>query len=269
LCFCFDYDIDVLQERKENGISLISCSMTHVNRIYLETVDSSNTWAKQHAHEFDRNAMTLIAAGAQSAGRGRFNRRWVSPAGQNIYATFAFFLKTFRQDTPNIPQILSISAAKVIERLGFKPQLKWPNDILLSGKKTAGILCETTSVEESFCVVLGIGLNVNMPPEKLLEIDRLATSLFAEDGKSRDVEEITKLLQQQFCLDLEVFLKEGFPPFLPVYNDYLIHRFNDTLNFHDNQKVVTGKFRGVNLDGSLNLELEQGILHRFYAGEII
>ncbi len=243
--------------------------MLQVNRIHLEQVDSSNTWAKQHAIEFAKDKITLITAGVQSAGRGRFNRRWVSPAGQNIYATFAFFLKTLRVDIPNISQVLSLSAAKVIEMQGFKPKLKWPNDALLSGKKTAGILCETTSIGNDFCVVLGIGLNVNMPLEQLLEIDRPATSLFAEDGKHRDIEEIISLLQQEFCLDLQMFLEKGFSPFLPLYKNFLIHKLNDTLNFHDNQKMRTGKFKGINNDGSLNLELEPGIIHPFYAGEIL
>ncbi len=237
------------------------------HRVHFKLVDSTNNWVKSHAGEFKRKCVTLVTAEEQTAGRGRFNRQWVSPAGQNVYATFAFFLPDFK-DIPNIPQVLAISAAKVIESLGFQPKLKWPNDILLSNKKVSGILCETVSIEDLICVILGIGINVNMPPEMLSSIDRPATSLFAEDGRIREVEEITSAMQQRFSLDLQLFLKERFCIFLAEYRRYLKHQLNDIIHFHDNQKIIQGRFKGINEDGSMNLELPDGTIKACYAGEI-
>ena len=81
----------------------------------------------------------------------------------------------------------------MLESFGFHTSLKWPNDILLSEKKIAGLLCETTAFSDLICVVLGIGLNVNMPIDLLNKIDRPATSLYAESGKSFDVEKTINL----------------------------------------------------------------------------
>jgi BirA family transcriptional regulator, biotin operon repressor / biotin---[acetyl-CoA-carboxylase] ligase len=178
-------------------------------------------------------------------------------------------MDSFRSDIPNIPQVLSISAAKILENLQFNPKLKWPNDVLLSGKKTAGILCETTSVDDSWCIVLGIGMNINMPLEILMQIDRPATSLLAEDGNVRIVEDVVGQLLNQFNKDLALFLQQGFLPFIPYYRHYLVHNQEDDITFHDNQQLIYGKFKGINEDGSLNLLLEGGKIHKFYAGEIL
>jgi BirA family biotin operon repressor/biotin-[acetyl-CoA-carboxylase] ligase len=238
-------------------------------RKHFETIDSTNTWAKQHAPEFDKNHLTLITASEQTAGRGRFKRKWESPPNQNIYATFCFFIEKHREDIKNLPQVLSISACKVVENLGFEPKLKWPNDVLISGKKMAGILCETVPLSGFLCVVLGIGLNVNMPLEILQKIDRPATSLFAEDNVQRDVEEVTLQLQQQFVQDLEYFLEYGFHHFLQIYKTYIVHVEGDLIRFHDNRIVWEGTFKSVNEDGSLNLQLSSGEYKTFHAGEIL
>lgn len=238
-------------------------------RQHFETIDSTNNWGKTHAPELNRTALTLVTASAQTAGRGRFKRKWESPAGLNVYATFCFFMEKHREDIKNLPQVLSISACRVIQKLGFEPKLKWPNDVLLSGKKTAGLLCETTPLSDQLCIILGIGLNVNMPLEILQQIDRPATSLFAEDGVQRDVEEVTQSLLKQFVADLNIFLEEGFHPFLEIYKANMVHSAGDQIRFHDNRVIWTGAFKNINEDGSLNLQLDNGELKTFHAGEIV
>ncbi|MCE5316184.1 MAG: biotin--[acetyl-CoA-carboxylase] ligase [Parachlamydia sp.] len=240
-----------------------------IHRRHFATLDSTNTWAKQHAEELDREALTLVTADNQTAGRGRFKRLWLSPAGQNIYATFCFFIEKHRGDIGNLPQVMAIAAADILEELGFQPQLKWPNDVMLKGKKTAGILCETIPISDQLCVVLGIGLNVNMPTELLSTIDRPATSLFAEDGATRDVEEVLARLQDRFNGRLMVFLDEGFLPFLEYYKKWLIHANGDLIRFHDNRTIWEGRFAGINLDGTLLLKLSSGEERTFIAGEIL
>lgn len=238
-------------------------------RKHFTTIDSTNTWAKQHADQLEHDKVTLVTADAQTAGRGRFKRHWESPAGLNIYATFCIFIEKHRIDIGNLPQVLAISAARMLQSIGFKATLKWPNDVLISGKKAAGILCETTPLSDHLCVALGIGLNVNMPVEILQKIDRPATSLLAEDGTTRNVEDMIKLLQTQFMLDLEIFLEEGFHPFLETYKMYMVHAPGDPIRFHDNRVIWIGGFKGINENGSLNLELESGAIKTFIAGEIL
>jgi BirA family biotin operon repressor/biotin-[acetyl-CoA-carboxylase] ligase len=240
-----------------------------IDRKHFDTIDSTNTWGKKHAPELNHKALTLITANEQTAGRGRFKRKWESPAGQNIYGSFCFFIEKYREDIKNLPQVLSISTCRIIQQLGFKPGLKWPNDVLLSGKKTAGLLCETTPLQDQLCIVLGIGLNVNMPLEILEQIDRPATSLFAEDGVRRDVEEVTQALLKQFSQDLEQFFEKGFHVYLELYKAYLVHCPGVLISFHDNRVIWQGGFKSINEDGSLNLELPSGEIKTFHAGEIV
>lgn len=240
-----------------------------IRRIHFPSLDSTNTWARQHAEELDRLAVTLVTAGGQTGGRGRFKRVWLSPPSQNIYATFCFFIEKHRADIGNLPQVMALTATEVLERLGFHPQLKWPNDVLLHAKKIAGILCETVPFSDALCVILGIGLNVNMTQELLKTIDRPATSLLAEDGVTREVEEILSGLQEHFLANLQHFLDEGFLPFLEGYKKRLIHVRGDKIRFDDNRSIWEGLFVAVNLDGTLLLELSSGEKRTFVSGEII
>ncbi len=239
-----------------------------IQRYHFETIGSTNTWAKENAHAFFLDSMTLVTAKTQTAGRGRFNRQWLSPATDNIYATFCFFVEKERKDIGNIPQVLAIVTAQTLQGLGFESALKWPNDILLSDKKVAGILCETTPLEK-LCVVLGIGVNVNMSQDELAQIDRPATSLAIEGKTSLVSEELLNLLQINFLQALQEFLEKGFLPFLPDYKKLLWVPSNLRLCFHDNQRIWSGKFHAINDDGSLSLQLDDGEIKVFVAGEIL
>ncbi len=236
---------------------------------HFETIDSTNTWGKLNCHLFEPDKITLITADSQTGGRGRFKREWVSPPYENIYATFCFLVDKSRKDIGNIPQIFSLSAAKVLKEYGFKPMLKWPNDILLSNKKVAGILCETVSFTNHLNVILGIGLNVNMPIEVLEKIDRPATSLKIESGEAFDVKAVLKSLEKEFVKDLELFLVSGFKPFLESYRQYMWTGMNEKISFHDNVNVVRGLFHSINDDGTLNLTLDDGTVKKFISGEFL
>lgn len=236
---------------------------------HFETIDSTNTWGKQNAHLLSRNSITLVTADEQTAGRGRFKRKWESPPGQNIYATFCFFVEKHRTDIGNLPQTLAISGAKTLEHFGFSPELKWPNDILLSKKKVGGILAETTPLSDQLCVVLGIGMNINMPLEILQKIDRPATSLLVEGKQSYEISLVLKQLEKTFLQDLEIFFAEGFYPFLSEYKRRLYASSNDLIRFDDNRTIWEGHLEAINDDGSLSLRLKDGEIKRFIVGEIL
>lgn len=238
-------------------------------RRHFASIDSTNTWVKQNAHTLRHDVVTLITAGTQTAGRGRFKRRWESPPEVNIYATYCIFLEKHRSDIGNLPQVLALSVVQVLEKFGFHPGLKWPNDIILSEKKTGGILCETVPFSDLICAALGIGLNVNMPLEILQKIDRPATSMLVEGNHFFDVGEVLNQLNLEFIPMLELFLEEGFHPFLELYRKQIIHKENDWIKFHDNRSIWEGQFAGINEDGSLNLMLATGENRRFLAGEIL
>jgi BirA family biotin operon repressor/biotin-[acetyl-CoA-carboxylase] ligase len=178
-------------------------------------------------------------------------------------------VRNTQKDLHNMGQIMALSAAKVLEELGFHPRLKWPNDIHLSQKKAGGILCETVALDDQICVIIGIGLNVNMPGEVCDLIDQPATSLFMEKGTEFDVNEITAKLTDHVARDIGVFFKERFAPFLVEYSARLAHRAKQPLAFHDHGALWEGTFHSLNADGSLNLLLPSGELKSFYSGETI
>lgn len=240
-----------------------------INRIHFDTIHSTNTWSKEHAEEFALDSLTLVTADSQSHGRGRFKRNWVSPPNQNIYATFNFFADLKSNHIGNYPQALAIAAVRVLRSYHLKAQIKWPNDVVVSGKKIAGILCETTLTEKGLCVVLGIGLNVNMPSDLLMQIDRPATSLTQETQNTFEVEAILNSLLDHF-LPLYVVVKGGhFELLFSDLKDFICHTPGDLLCFQDYQNRWKGQFQSINQDGSLNLILEDKSLKRCISGEII
>lgn len=238
-------------------------------QIHFDHIDSTNTWAKLHSDQWDPCGLTLITASTQSGGRGRFNRVWVSPPNLNIYATFCFWIPVSREDIGHIPQVLAIAAAQTVESLGFFSKIKWPNDLLIQGKKMAGILCETILEGDRRGVICGIGLNVNMPPEILQQIDRPATSLFVEGDRVLEVEAVLNILKERFLDLINIFLENGFSPLFSLFEEKSALRPGDRLCFHDNQTLIEVQFVRLHSNGSVELCLADGTHKIFHAGEFI
>lgn len=246
-------------------------SETQFHLQHFPIIGSTNTWAKQNARSFPRDKITLVSAEAQTAGRGRFNRKWISPPGVNLYASFCFFLKRNDKDhisVSNLPQVIALAIANSLEEQGFQPKLKWPNDLQLGGKKVSGVLSETTMVDDTLCFIAGIGLNVNMPREHLQQIDQPATSLMVEKGAALEIKEVLEKLKSHFISHLLLFNEQGFSPFLEGYRNKIVHHEGQRIKFHDNCIIWEGMYHAIADDGSLILRLDDGELRRFVAGEI-
>jgi BirA family transcriptional regulator, biotin operon repressor / biotin---[acetyl-CoA-carboxylase] ligase len=235
--------------------------------IHLEQVDSTNTWAKENYKNFDHSHITRITADEQVKGRGRFNREWISPKGENIYLTYFFTTPKEKMNLANLAQILSLSITKLLDNEGLKSQIKWPNDILVNEKKIAGILCETIDLDLYFGVILGMGINVNIDQEILDAIDQPATSLYAETGKTFSKERLIHKLETFFLEDLCLFQKEGFTPFYKIYDDLLTHK-GKPISFKQNGHSLSGTLHSLNPDGRLNLLLPSGEIKTLSSGEI-
>jgi len=238
-----------------------------ISYIHFDTIDSTNTWAKNNAKTLDPDQITCITALEQTAGRGRWLRKWISPKGQNIYATIYFCLSKNCKQLSNVGQILSLSCAKVLKSKGFLPQIKWPNDLLLEKKKVAGVLCETISCEDRIGVALGIGLNINMSKEMLDTIDQPATSLAQLSGQTWTVEQILNPLLQQFIKDLNLLIKQGFEAFWQNYEELLAYK-GQVISCNDGLHSLKGICHSVNSDGRLNLLLPSGQMQTLSAGEV-
>ncbi len=238
-----------------------------VTHIHLEKVNSTNNYAKDNYHHFDLNHITRITADEQTAGRGRFNRSWVSPKGENIYLTYFFTSGKNLMDLNNLAQILSLSTTKLMGKLGLSPHIKWPNDVLISGKKIAGILCETIDLHDKFGVVLGMGINVNMPKKALDQIDQPATSLLVEMGKKQERAPLIKMLEGFFIEDYHLYKRDGFKPFYMSYDALLTHK-GKPITLKQNGHSISGTLHSLNPDGRLNILLDNGEIQTLSSGEI-
>lgn len=179
------------------------------DHIHLDTIDSTNTYAKTQSGSFNKDRITCITAEHQTKGRGRFERTWVSPRGVNLYATFFFRLPL---NTPNINQLATIMAESLIHLLreaGLNPEMKWPNDVLVNKKKLAGVLCEVVFQATSIEVILGLGVNLNMEAEDLAKIDQPATSLLQETGHPWERDRFLQKLEKYFVLHLQKWLNSS------------------------------------------------------------
>ena len=238
-----------------------------INDIHLESVDSTNQYAKTHYSQFDPDQLTCITADEQTAGHGRLQRRWESPKGQNIYATFCFRLPLPTLHLVSLSQIMTLSLSMVLLKEGLFPKIKWPNDVQLNSKKMAGILCETEFHPHHIDIFLGVGINVNMDAQQLSLIDQPATSLLIETDQLWDRSSLLKKLQKQFLVDLQKFKKEGFTPFHSQFENLLAYK-GQTIHCFDGKKEWVGICHSVTNDGQLNLYLPNKEIHTVISGDI-
>lgn len=190
-----------------------------VKVIQLEEVDSTNSYGEKHIDEFEDK--TAIITKKQTSGRGRLNRSWVDLGEENLF--LSIILKpseTFNEIYPNLTQYLSVTLCKVIESYGIQTQIKWPNDVLIDGKKIAGILSETVMQGQKLKgIVLGVGVNLNSNQEKINAIpNKIATSLNIETQKAIDLKEFLNKLLTEFFEHYDEFLQSGF---LQIKDDYI------------------------------------------------
>jgi BirA family biotin operon repressor/biotin-[acetyl-CoA-carboxylase] ligase len=155
--------------------------------VYLETIASTNSAAKKLAEEGAKNG-TVVIAESQTGGRGRFGRSFYSPKGEGAFFSVIFRPKIDLSEASVITCFTAVAVCNGIENAcGFRPKVKWTNDILLNSKKICGILTELSLTAETNLVdyiIIGIGLNINNKdfPE---EIKDIATSLFIETKKEQ------------------------------------------------------------------------------------
>lgn len=183
-----------------------------MNIISLGEVNSTNLYAKQNLEGLEDK--TVISASVQTSGRGRFNRTWVDLGEGNLFMTIVLKPSdTFKDVYANLTQYLSVILCKVIKEYGLVPSIKWPNDVLIGGKKISGILSETVMQGNSFKgLVLGIGVNLNAKPEDLKQVkDKEVTALNIELGRDYiDKNLFMERLLNEFFAHYDEFLNKGF-----------------------------------------------------------
>ncbi len=237
------------------------------NLICLPSTGSTNVDAKKAAEEGAAEG-TLVVTDCQEAGRGRRGRAWSSPAGCNIYFTLLLRPPCRPEQACMLTLVMALAVAKAVRELGLDAGIKWPNDIVLSGKKVCGILTEM-SAETDYIhyVVIGTGINVNQEefPE---EIGKTATSLKREKGEGVARATLLASIIGHFERAYEVFSASwDLRSLLPAYQELLLNK-DRPVRVLDPGGEFQGTARGINESGELLVEREDGTLEAVYAGEV-
>lgn len=230
-----------------------------MKKIFLREINSTNTYAKENIDNLEDK--TVIYADRQTAGRGRFTRKWVDLGSKNLYMTIV--LKPSNKFEPvhsNLTQYISLKACKVLETYGVEPKIKWPNDNLVSNKKISGILSEAVFQGGKLKgIVLGIGVNLNAEEAAVKAIpDRIATSLNLETGKEINRDEFLDKLVTEFFKDYNEFLINGFNSIRDEYIKYSV-LIGKQIKVQHLNKTYEGIFETVNSDGTIRIITDNGV----------
>jgi BirA family biotin operon repressor/biotin-[acetyl-CoA-carboxylase] ligase len=231
-------------------------------------VDSTQLLARELARAGAEEG-TMVIAETQTAGRGRLGRIWHSPAGANVYCSVLLRPAMPPAAVPQLALVAGLSVARAIEGLGLAPALKWPNDVLLDGRKVVGILTEMEAeLERVHVVIAGIGVNVNVAAADLPDYLRdVATSLAIAAGRPIDRVGFTADLVAALEADYRRFVEGGFAAVREEYErrSALTGRL---VTVRSSDGETTGEVRGTDDDGALRLVEAGGAVRRVIAGEV-
>lgn len=238
------------------------------NLIYYDETDSTNERAKRLAEEGCPHG-TLVVADCQKAGKGRRGKSWTSPHGEAIYMSLVLRPDILPSAASMVTLVAAMAVAEGIHKSsGLSSMIKWPNDVVIGGKKVCGILTEMSA--EMDCihyVVVGIGINAGQEgfPE---EIRKTATSVFLEKKervpRSRIAADVMEAFEKYYSLyektgDLSLIIDE--------YNEILANRGREVRVLAPSGDY-TGISLGIERDGELLVKMEDGSVRKVMSGEV-
>jgi BirA family biotin operon repressor/biotin-[acetyl-CoA-carboxylase] ligase len=236
---------------------------------YFDEVGSTQRVAAEMA-EAGAAQGTVVVAESQTAGRGRLGHAWHSPAGLNLYATIVLRPTRPIAEVPRLSLVAGLAAAEALATVApGLVALKWPNDIWLKGRKAGGIIAEAIAdaKQRLSCVLLGIGLNLNLGLDDLPdELRAKATSVRIATGRRCDRIAIAAALFNR--LDSRYMEAEagGFAALRPEYERYFALS-GKSVTVIEGAGRISGRVAGIDAEGALMLETAEG-LKRVMAGEV-
>ena len=226
------------------------------HRIYhYATVGSTNDEAKRLALLGEPHG-TVVAADEQTAGRGRAGRAWITPPRSAVAMTLILRPDIPAHHIPGVALLGGLAVADGIEQVcGLRAQIKWPNDVLIADKKTAGVLAEAIfNGDRLDSVVLGIGVNVNAGPPPDLPLDYPATCLAAEVGRMLDRDRVAEAILSAFD---DLYLQIGTPAVTAALTARLAMR-GKMIRVTGWNETCTGILEGVTDEGAIVMRLDSG-----------
>ena len=248
------------------NIPLIKQSINPQKVHYQKVMDSTNQYLLNHIKALNKGDICITEY--QHAGRGRRGKHWLSPfAGQIIYSLYWNFPTT--TDLNGLSLVVGLAVTETLADLGVENiGLKWPNDILLQGRKLAGILIELApNKAEQYQVVIGLGLNMLLPKEDL-SIDQPYAQLLTDSNIKIERSELINQITHKLYLYLTLFQQKGMALFQQQWNQYDAF-YNQKVCLIEQNQVTQGIEKGIDERGYLQLQVpnQQQLIH-FNVGEV-
>jgi BirA family biotin operon repressor/biotin-[acetyl-CoA-carboxylase] ligase len=237
-------------------------------RVFEETT-STNDVIEKLAHDGVKEGVVVFAE-SQTKGRGRLGRKWISPARKGLW--FSILLRPDLR--PQEATRLTVAAATALRRAihaetGLQPEIKWPNDILIGGKKVAGILTEMSAeLDRVKHLILGIGVDVNLEATELPpELRRLATSLKIESGQAISRPELAAAILRELDEDYARIADGKFPQLADEWEKHCA-TIGRNVTVQTGGRKISGRAESLDDDGSLRVRTEHGHLERVIGGDV-
>jgi BirA family biotin operon repressor/biotin-[acetyl-CoA-carboxylase] ligase len=248
----------------------ITLPRVDANVAWFDDVDSTNAVAERILKRWEDGEdlafqETVVIAATQRAGRGRDGRPWYSPPG-GVYATWTKAVAL--EELPFVPLAAAVALAEAVESLvdGVQVALKWPNDVLINGKKLGGVLCQARTRGDKAWVAVGFGINVAPLRTGSHDLRARAVSL-SEVGYAAGTEQALAGLLGVFLRRARALVRSP-GKLLSAWSERSIHRCGEALRLRVRDTFVEGVFRGLSADGRLVLEIE-GEERRYSGGEVV
>lgn len=237
---------------------------------YYDTVTSTNTIAHEQVVQGAEEG-TLIIAECQTDGRGRLGRPWFSPKGKGIWMSLVLKPRIPLFFTPQLTLVTAVALCRSIKRMcAVDIGIKWPNDLLISGKKVSGILLESSAEDERLkYIVCGIGISANMQLDEFPdELQSIATSLAIEMGHEIEREKLVATFLKEFEDLFELYYTQGFSPIRSLW-EALSVSLGRPIHAYTAQGIIEGIATALDESGALIIKQLDGQEVRIYAGEIM
>jgi BirA family biotin operon repressor/biotin-[acetyl-CoA-carboxylase] ligase len=237
-------------------------------RVFQETT-STNDIVEKLARDGVKEGVVVFAE-SQTRGRGRLGRKWISPAHKGLWFSILLRPDLRPQETTQLT-VASATALRraIFSKTNLQPEIKWPNDILIGGKKVAGILTELSAeLDKVRCIILGIGIDVNLDADEFpAELKKIATSLKIETGETVSRAELAVAILRELDFDYARIGGGKFPAVADEWESGCA-TIGKNVTVHIGDRKIRGCAESLDDDGALLVRTEHGHLERITGGDV-
>ncbi len=236
---------------------------------YLPVVDSTNARAKEMARTGAPHGSVVLCE-EQKAGRGRLGRSWQCTRGEALMHSLILRPKMALEKAQLFTLAAAVAAAEAVNLLcpSLEPRIKWPNDLILGGKKCAGILCElVTDADGAYSVIVGVGINVNQMRFEGELADKATSLLIEAGGAKQDRAELLRLYLERMEAAADALERDGLDG---IRENYLSHSatIGSRVRVIGADSEFVGTAQGIDDNGALLVRRDDGVVERVLCGDV-